>query len=298
MTVEALARRADEVSSRGRDPRVPGLFLVRRTERTDIEAMVYDPFVCLILQGSKETVVGERRVDVAAGACIIVSHDLPVVARITDARPEVPYLAVGARLDLAELRSLYDDVGPAPAGAGAEAYAVGAIDAPLLDVMRRYLDLADDPAGAPVLAPLVRRELHFRLLRAPHGAMLRALLRRDGHASSISRAIRRLRADFRQSLEVPALAREVGMSTSSFHKHFKQVTATTPLQFQKDLRLTEARRLLLAEGRPVSTIAFEVGYESATQFSREYARKFGVPPSAHRGGHEALGSSARARPPA
>lgn len=292
MTIAALAARVDRYMLESTDsephgskqPQVPGLIFIRRTEPTDIEASIYDPLVCLILQGGKETIIGDRRVEVTAGSCIIVSHDLPVVARITEASPEVPYLALVVRLDLSELRSLYDEVGTAEATdvADAYAYAVGEIDAPLLDVLTRYVGLVDDPEGVRVLTPMLRRELHFRLLRTPHGAMLRTLLRRDSHASNISQAILRLRTDFRAGLEVPALARDVGMSTSSFHKHFKQVTATTPLQFQKELRLTEARRLLLTGDHTVSTAAFDVGYESATQFSREYSRKFGVPPSQHR----------------
>jgi len=275
-------KNADTPQCAGTDPDVPGLFFIRRTQPTEIEASVYDPLVCLILQGRKETLVGDRMVEVGAGSCIIVSHDLPVVARITEATLEVPYLALVARLDVGELRSLYDEVGPAALEAAPRAYAVGTIDAPLLDVLTRYVALFDDPDGVRVLMPMLRRELHFRLLRAQHGAMLRTLLLRDSHASNISKAIQDLRVRFREGVEVPALARSVGMSTSSFHKHFKDVTATTPLQYQKDLRLTEAQRLLLIGEHSVSTAAFEVGYESTTQFSREYSRKFGVPPSAHR----------------
>lgn len=289
MTIAALAQKVDQhicrsrgsIDSEGQRPGVPGLFFLRHTEPTEIEAVIYEPLVCLILQGRKETMIGERRLSAGAGACVIVSHDLPVVARITEATPGVPYLALVARLDLSELRSLYDEVGPAALADVPDAYAVGPIDAPVLDVMARYASLVDDAADVRVLTPLVRRELHFRLLRAPHGAMLRQLLSRDSHASSIAQAIRRLRADFREALEVPALARSVGMSTSSFHKHFKQVTATTPLQYQKDIRLTEARRLLASGGHSVSSAAFEVGYESTTQFSREYSRKFAVPPREH-----------------
>ncbi|MGF1469167.1 MAG: AraC family transcriptional regulator N-terminal domain-containing protein [Sandaracinaceae bacterium] len=289
MTCSALAR---DVERYARDieksgPRVdsgelvPGLAYIRRTEPTRFEAFVYEPLMCLILQGQKETSVGERRVRTRPGECIVVSHDLPVVSRITEASPAAPYLALVARLDLSELRTLADEVGQGAPSDDSGAHAVAAVDETLLDVVRRYVALAADPGAVPVLAPLVRRELHFRLLTATHGAMLRRLLHRDSHASKIARAIARLRRDYRQRLEVPALARSVGMSSSSFHKHFKAVTATTPLQYQKDLRLTEAQRLLRAGDHSVSTAAYEVGYESATQFSREYARRFGVPPREH-----------------
>lgn len=139
--------------------------------------------------------------------------------------------------------------------------------------------LADSPADAKVLGPLISKEIHYRLLMAPFGGMLRSLIRHDSNASAIARAIGQIRADIRSPMTIPDLARRVGMSASAFHKHFKTVTATTPLQYQKELRLLEARRLLRMGGASVTTAAYQVGYESASQFSREYARKFGVPPS-------------------
>ena len=289
MTLEALARTVDRYTrgngAKGSDRlqlvEVPGLHYLRRTSMSGCEADVYEPILCLILQGRKETIIGDRRFCIGQGQSIVVSHDLPAMAQITQASPEAPYLALIACLDLTELRSLADEVEQYVPNDEPTAYAVGTIDDALIDVMTRYTALAEDPVGVGVLAPLIRRELHYRLLMASHGAMLRTLLRRDSHASNISRAITRLRTEFRASIEVAELARFVGMSTSSFHKHFKQITATTPLQFQKDLRLTEARRLLLSGDHTVSTAAFDVGYESTTQFSREYNRKYGAPPSQH-----------------
>src|SRR5690606_13792100 len=146
---------------------------------------------------------------------------------------------------------------------------VAPVDEATLRVIERYLDLLDDPVEARVLLPLVSKELHFRLFRSASGAMLRSLLRRDSNASNIARAINTLRESFREPLDVPSLAKSVGMSASSFHKHFKAVTMTTPLQYYKDLRLTEARRLLRTNEATVSSAAFEVGYESPSQFSRE-----------------------------
>ena len=145
--------------------------------------------------------------------------------------------------------------------------------------MYRYLALADSPADAQVLSTLTSKEIHYRLLVAPFGGMLRSLIRHDSNASAIARAIRYIRDDIRSPITIPEIARRVGMSASSFHKHFKTITSTTPLQYQKELRLLEARRLLTTGGASVTTAAYDVGYESPSQFSREYARKFGVPPS-------------------
>jgi AraC-like DNA-binding protein len=209
------------------------------------------------------------------GECLLVSCGLPVSSRVTRA----PYLALVLGVDITAIRKLHDEVpelaltdGPAHAAVTDQA------DAGLLDALRRYLALADSPADAAVLGPLILKEIHYRLLVAPLGRMLRGLLRRDSCASAIARAVRHIRGDIRAPIAVPELARRVGMSTSSFHQHFKATTSTTPLQYQKDLRLLEARRLL-STGVLVTTAAYEVGYESSSQFSREYARKFGIPPS-------------------
>lgn len=258
-----------------------GVHLYEQTSPSEFEAIVYEPIVCLIIQGKKETTVGERVFQIAAGQCVVVSHDVPVLARITEASPARPYLALVLRLDVAVLRSLYDEVGElAEESDAACCLEVAPLDVETLDVIRRYVALVDDPVGARVLLPLVRKELHFRLYRSRSGASLRALLRRDSHASHVARAVNALRRSFRDRVVIVELAKSVGMSTSSFHKHFKAITMSTPLQYQKNLRLTEARRLLRAGRHSVSAAAFEVGYESASQFSREYGRRFNCPPSA------------------
>lgn len=257
-----------------------GIYVLRHDAPTQFEASLYRPIVCLILQGGKETTLGDRRFEVAAGHCVVVSHDVPVLARICEASPEFPYLALIIELDLEVLRGLHDRVGGASAAVAPSCcMAVAPVDDATRDVIGRYLDLSADPVAARVLLPLLQQELHFRLLMSPSGTMLRALLQDDSHASHIAQAIHLLRDGFRERLTVADLARRVGMSASAFHKHFKLVTTTTPLQYQKDLRLMEAQHLLRSRGRSVSTAAFEVGYESASQFSREYARKFGWPPS-------------------
>jgi AraC-like DNA-binding protein len=176
------------------------------------------------------------------------------------------------------LRSLYEDVGELATPEAARALLVHRADASLLDAVGRYLTLEESKMDGRVLAPMLLKEVHYRLLVSPIGPMLRSLLRHDSHASAIARSIALLRRDFRTPMVVEELARAVGMSVSSFHEHFKRVTSSSPLQYQKGLRLLEARRLLLAGTATATTAAFEVGYESSTQFSREYARKFGRPP--------------------
>ena len=261
---------------------MPSLLLLRHSRPTPLRATLYEPVVCVILQGRKETSAGDQTLKIGAGDALLVSHDLPVVSRITQATREQPYLAMILSLDLARLRSLYDEVGRVETIEDEpRAMAPSPIDPRFVDAMGRYLELATDPLAARVVGPRVLEELHFRLLVAPGGGMLRRLLRFDSHESEIARAIGHLRSEFRTSISMPDLARRVGMSESAFYKHFKRVTSTTPLQFQKQLRLLEARRLLtVAGGQSVSEVAFEVGYESASQFSREFARNFGEPPSA------------------
>lgn len=255
---------------------LPGLRLLRHQRITAFEATLYEPVVCLIVQGRKQTSFGGRTLDARAGQCLLVSHDLPVVSRVLEA----PYVSLLLDVELGLLRSLYDEVAEATLDADdASVLEVHEADAALLDALRRYLALAESPTDAKVLGPMIRRELHYRLLMAPFGGMLRSLVRHDSHASAIARAIAHIRRDYRASIAIPELARSVGMSTSSFHKHFKSVTSSSPLQYQKELRLLAARQRLVAGEASVSAVAFEVGYESPSQFSREYARKFGVQPS-------------------
>lgn len=252
----------------------PGLYVLRQHEASSFEATIYNPMLCLILQGRKEMVFGDRTYRLGAGECALVSHDLPILSRVREA----PYLVVLLSVEVDVLRGLYEDVGELETQEQAHALEVHRADVQLLDAVRRYLALAESEMDSRVLAPVLLKELHYRLLVSPLGHMLRRLLRHDSHASAISRAIALIRRDFRTPMVVEELARAVGMSVSSLHAHFKKVTSSSPLQYQKGLRLLEARRLLLAGTSTVTTAAFEVGYESPAQFSREYARKFGHPP--------------------
>lgn len=253
-----------------------GLLLLRQDSPSSLEASLYEPVLCLILQGRKQVSIGEQTLSFGPGECLLVSHDLPVCSRITKA----PYLALVLEVDVDTIRKLYDEVAESALDSErARAAETQRADPGLLDALRRYLALADSPADAKVLGPLISKEIHYRLLVAPFGGMLRSLIRHDSNASAIARAIGHIRGDIRSPIAIPDLARRVGMGASSFHQHFKTITSTTPLQYQKELRLLEARRLLKTGGASVTTAAYEVGYESLSQFSREYARKFGVPPS-------------------
>ncbi len=255
---------------------IAGLQVLRQSVPSSFEASLYEPVLCLILQGRKQVSLGEQTLSFGPGQCLLVSHDLPVCSRVTKA----PYLALVLEVDVATIRELYDKVaGSALDSERARSAQTHQADPGLLDALHRYLALADSPTDAKVLGPLTSKEIHYRLLVAPFGGMLRSLIRHDSNASAIARAIGHIRRDIRSPIAVPDLARHVGMSASSFHKHFKTITSTTPLQYQKELRLLEARRLLRTGGASVTTAAFDVGYESPSQFSREYARKFGVPPS-------------------
>jgi AraC-like DNA-binding protein len=253
-----------------------GLVLLRQTKPSTFEPSLYEPVLCLILQGGKQVTLGDQTLSFGPGECLLVSHDLPVSSRVTRA----PYLALVLSVDAAILRRLYDEVAESMfESERARAAVTHRADHGLLDALRRYLALADSPADAKVLGPLFLKEIHYRLLVAPFGAMLRSLIRHDSHASAITRAIGHIRHDICSPIAIPELAKRVGMSASSFHQHFKAITSTTPLQYQKELRLLEARQLLKTGGASVATAAYEVGYESVSQFSREYTRKFGLPPS-------------------
>lgn len=264
----------------GKTQELPSLSVLRREAPSDIEVAVYEPVMCLILQGSKVTSIGDQFVELRPGDALLVSHDLPVVSRITKASIQEPYLVVILSLDLELVRSLYDQVGDALApDAHVRSLSAGPADSAWLAPLVRYFELMDNPLDAKVLGSSIRREIYYRLLLSPIGKMLRNLLVADSHASRIAKAIQRVRAEFRSQITVSDLAKTAGMSASSFHEHFRLVTGTTPLQYQKDLRLIEARALLADRNHTVSEAAYAVGYESPTHFSRDYSKKFGLPPS-------------------
>lgn len=261
---------------------LPAIQVFKRADLSEFEPIVYNPVICLILQGRKEMHLGSQSICLGKGDALLVSHALPVNARITEATADTPYLALIFTLDLSILRSLYELVGEALADKrDATSLCTREADPAWTAPMLRYLELMDAPLDARVLGPMILKEIHYRLLLSPIGGMLRNLLSVDSHASRISKTILKLRTDFREPLVVTDLAQLAGMSPSSFHEHFRSVTGTTPLQYQKDLRMIEARDLLRRGVPSVSAAGFEVGYESPTHFSRDYSRKFGCSPKHH-----------------
>jgi AraC-like DNA-binding protein len=258
---------------------VPGLGLSRASAPTGLIPVVYETSLCLVAQGSKEVLCGGESLRYDATHSLLVSVDLPASTRVVEASAARPCLAVRVGLDPAVVGELLaEGVSGPPPGPPARALAVTPAGPALLDAVGRLVALLDSPRDVAPLAPLVLREITYRLLAGPQGTRLRQIALAGAPAQRIAGAIRWLREHFAGPLRVEDLARRVRMSPSAFHAHFKAVTALSPLQYQKRLRLQEARRLLLGQGFDAASAAFRVGYESASQFNREYRRLFGVPP--------------------
>ncbi len=256
------------------------LLLVRSDCCTEVMHVIYEPCICLILQGKKETQLQDSVLEFGSGESLIVSHNLPVRSRVTQASSKEPYMAVIFAIDLGLLRSLQNEISVALKGSHkAASMQTNNTDEEFISAIERYLRIYKDKVENQLLGPLVKKELHFRLLLEKHGSMLRKMLDPNSYASQINKAIIKLFEEFRRTISISELATVSGMSESAFYKHFKSVTKTSPLQYQKELRLIEARRLLREKNLPVSTVAYEVGYESPTQFSREYSRKYDISPS-------------------
>lgn len=257
---------------------IAGLTTIRSPTPTGLVHAISKPLVCLVLQGTKQVTMGARSFTFGAGDSLLITADVPIVSQITQASAEAPYMSLVLDLDLALIADLALQMGPA-AATDAAPVRVDPTDAEVADVALRLIRLLDRPAAVPVLHGQLVRELHYWLLCSRHGADIRRLGWPDSHASRVARAVAILRADYAQPLPVERLAAVAGMSPSSFHQHFRAVTSLSPLQFQKQLRLIEARRRMLAQGETVATAAFAVGYESVSQFTREYRRMFGQPPA-------------------
>jgi AraC-like DNA-binding protein len=259
---------------------VPGLRMMCARAPTGPIRSIYKPLVCLVLQGAKEMAIGEEIQTFSAGQSIIVGLDVPVTGRIVTASQERPYIALAVELDMAVVRELATqlDMKSPPRKASAPAFFVEDTEAAALDCGFRLMQLLDRLDAVPVLRPGIIKELHYWLLYGTHGATIRRLALPGGYPQRIAAAVKLLRTQFDKPLRVEALAASAGMSASTFHRQFRALTSLSPVQFQKQLRLIEARRLMLNEGRAANRAAFDVGYESVSQFSREYARMFGAPP--------------------
>ena len=257
-----------------------GTHLLRHHAPTDLNATVYRPLLCLILQGAKQVGSSTRTFTVGAGQSLIVSHTLPVISRITEASSEVPYTALVFPLDLDLLRSFAPAVSPALNGPASDPFSICrcGTDPGLEDALHRYFLQCEEEETRQLLAPITSREIHARLLIGQHAQVLQRLLWHESTASRIHLATREIQVNLQETIVVGDLAARIGMSNSAFFEQFKAVTGTSPLQYQKDLRLLKARDDLRTSRAKISEVAFAVGYESSAQFSREYSRKFGKSP--------------------
>ncbi|RID91633.1 AraC family transcriptional regulator [Gemmobacter lutimaris] len=257
-----------------------GMHFLRFDAPSPQMATVYRPLLCLVLQGAKQVSAGAHSLTVAAGQSLLVSHALPVVSSVTHATPGIPYVALVFPLDLDLLRGLTATLPPVRGTRRRDPFSITLCptDPAVQDALIRYLDQCAADETRQLLAPITRQEIHARLLLGPHAEALQKLLWHESTASRIFQATRDIQSDLSRTVVIRELADRVGMSNSAFFEHFKAVTGTSPLQYQKDLRLLHARDVLRSSSAKVSEVAFRVGYESSAQFSREYTRKFGLSP--------------------
>lgn len=259
---------------------IPNLSFYRLSGPMELKSHLYEPCVCLIAQGAKRVLLGEETYVYDSRNFLISSLHLPTSVQIVDASREKPYMGLMLKLDLREIsRLLLECDFPLPRlQQPSRGLVVGEVTKPMLNAFQRLIDLLSEPKNIPILAPIIQREIIYRLLVSNQGARLRHIVSEESRSREIAQAIDWIRKNFTEQLHIDDLAAQVHMSKSTFHHHFKALTAISPLQFQKRLRLNEARRLMLAEHMDSGTAAFRVGYESQSQFSREYRRLFGDPP--------------------
>ena len=267
------------VSEDGAKEVLSGFFLARSSRPSQSLNTVYQPAFCFIAQGRKRALLGEEVFRYDPGHYLLFTVDLPLIFQIEKATPDEPYLGLRLDLDPSLVASVLveADIKIKKGDASTKAMDVHSIDANLLDAIVRLVRLADEPESSKVLAPLIVKEIIYRLLAGGQGARLGHLLQ-SGDTQRISRAIGHLREHFDEPLKIDDFARQLGMSVSGFHHHFKSVTAMSPLQFQKQIRLQEARRLMLGEDLDAASAGFRVGYEDPSYFSRDYKKLFGSPP--------------------
>lgn len=283
MATAKLAQQIDKWTASGAnqiETEIDGLSLVRWASVTPPTSYTHNPSICLIAQGKKRVILGEESYVYDASHFLVSSVNLPIIANIMEATPESPYLGVVMELDLqviseliSESEDLFSNDQQTQKG-----IAVGLLSESLLDAFIRLLGLLDERDNVKILAPIIQREILYRLLTTEQGILLHQIVKAESRSYQISKAIEWLKSNFFKPFSVNELAAHSGMSVSAFYTHFRLVTAMTPLQFQKKLRLNEARRLMLTESLDATATAFKVGYESPSQFSREYRRFFGESP--------------------
>ena len=257
---------------------IPGLSLMRFSRPTEPTHGLIQPTLCIVAQGKKRTIAGDRIMAYDAANFLVVSADTPIIGQVMEASPEEPYLCFKLDLDPAAITELLIDVGGIGGGAADASISVSPLTPELVDAAARLVRLLASPDDIRVLAPLVKRELFYRVLQTDQATRLQQIALAESRLQQVNRAIGWIKANYRDSFAIETVAAEARMSPSSLHVHFKAVTAMSPLQYQKQLRLQEARRLMLSEALDAASAGHRVGYDSPSQFSREYARTFGAPP--------------------
>lgn len=277
---ELIARMTRLIPKDGSKEVLPGFFLARSSKPMASVHSIYKPAFCFVVQGRKQALLGEEVFWYDPGHYLIFSVDLPLVFKVEEASLDMPYLGFRINLDpsLVAPVIMESELEIKKGDASVKGINVNAVDADLFDAAVRLIRLIDKPNNQKVLVPLVMKEIIYRLLISGQGARLGHLMTSEGDTHRISKAIGQLRENFDQPLQIENMARSLGMSLSGFHHHFKSVTAMSPLQFQKQIRLQEARRLMLGEDLDAASAGFRVGYEDASHFNREYKRLFGDPP--------------------
>src|SRR6185369_15993196 len=280
--IEALGKSIARLTEKGDlfTTAIPGLSLFRRIEPTEPITGMYEPSVCMVAQGAKRVILGDDTFVYDAHHYLITSVNLPTVVQIIEASPERPYLGLRLKFDLREISQMMVDSNlPKPrTQQSSRGMATGEVTLPLLTAIQRLIDLLADQQDIPILAPIIQREIIYRLLVGDQGERLRQIATAGSQSQQIAKAIGWLKNNYALAISMDDLAAQANMSTSTFHHHFRSLTALSPLQYQKQLRLQEARRLMLTERIDAANAAFQVGYESPSQFSREYNRMFGAPP--------------------
>ncbi len=258
---------------------ISGFKYSRRNAPTDLQYCFYRPMVFIVLQGKKQAIIGSEQYDYKAGDCIATSIDMPTAGQIIEATQEKPFLTLILELNnsiIAELVSQMQDTNKNETIA--KSVEVMNAEYDLLDAFSRLLELERNPERQKIMAPMIIKEIHYILLTSPFGHILKSVNTKGTPANQIANAINWLKNNYRQPLKIDELSKKFNMAESSFYRHFNRITTLSPLQYQKQLRLQEAQRLMLSENLKASDVAYNVGYESVSQFNREYKRMFGTPP--------------------
>ncbi|TWJ18690.1 AraC family transcriptional regulator [Geobacter argillaceus] len=282
VTVKALGKSIARWTGKSEilETAISGLLIYQHDEPTQPRSALYEPCVCLVAQGAKRVMLGDDTYVYDAHHYLITSVHLPTMVQIAEASQEKPCMGLVLKLDQREISQMMVDsnLPPPRVQQSSRGMVLGEVTMPLLNAFQRLIDLLADEKDIPILAPVIKREIIYRLLVGDQGERLRQIASAGSQSHQIARVIGWLKGNFTQPLRIDDLAAQARMSSSTFHHHFRSMTALSPLQFQKQLRLQEARRLMLAEHLDAATAAFQVGYESPSQFSREYNRLFGAPP--------------------